>query len=248
MAVKEYVFVFGFVARFSSCMLPSLWMKNCVSASKLMNDWPVTVIPNTIDTRIWKPKNKIKIRNKLKINNNTKTILFSALGGGKQHHKGKDLLIKSLKELNKKTNFEIIVVGENFSDSLSALGIKTHYLGHISDDNLLCDIYNCADVCVVPSRVESFCLTALEAQSCGVPVVSFNTCGLKDIIVNNKTGFLADSFNHKDLGKKILSILRDEKIHSFMSKNARNNVLKKFSYYEVVKKYNYLYKKIIKNH
>jgi hypothetical protein len=28
MAVKEYVFVFGFVARFSSCMLPSLWMKN----------------------------------------------------------------------------------------------------------------------------------------------------------------------------------------------------------------------------
>jgi len=226
---------------------PSLWMKNCVSASKLMKDWPVTVIPNTIDTRIWKPKDKINIRNRLKISNDTKTILFSALGGGEQHHKGKDLLIKALKELNKKTNFEIIVVGENFSHSLSALGIKIYYLGHINDDRLLCDIYNCADVCVVPSRVESFCLTALEAQSCGVPVVSFNTCGLKDIIVNNKTGFLADSFSHKDLGKKILSILNDQRIHRAMSRNARNNVLKKFSYHQVVKKYNDFYKKVIKN-
>ena len=223
-------------------------MKNCVSASKLMKDWPVTVIPNTIDTRIWKPKDKINIRNRLKISNDTKTILFSALGGGEQHHKGKDLLIKALKELNKKTNFEIIVVGENFSHSLSALGIKIYYLGHINDDRLLCDIYNCADVCVVPSRVESFCLTALEAQSCGVPVVSFNTCGLKDIIVNNKTGFLADSFSHKDLGKKILSILNDQRIHRSMSRNARNNVLKKFSYHQVVKKYNDFYKKVIKEY
>jgi glycosyltransferase involved in cell wall biosynthesis len=126
-----------------------------------------------------------------------------------------------------KTNFEIIIVGENFSHSLSTLGIKTYYLGHISDDRLLCDIYNCADVCVVPSRVESFCLTALEAQSCGVPVVAFDTCGLKDIIVNSKTGFLADSFSHKDLAKKILSIFSDQRIHRSMSRNARNNVLKK---------------------
>jgi len=223
---------------------PSLWMKNCVMDSKLMKNWPITVIPNTIDTGVWKPKSKYKLRNKLKINNDIKIILFSAMGGGNQYHKGKDLLIKALKNLKKKINFEIIVVGENFSQSLSKLKLKTYYLGYINNDKVLCDIYNCADVCVIPSRVENFCLTALEAQSCGIPVVSFNTCGQKDVIVDKKTGFLADSFDHQDLEKKILLILRNKKIHKFMSGNARNQVLKKFSYNKVVKKYVELYKKI----
>ena len=49
----------------------------------------------------------------------------------------------------------------------------------------------------------------------------------------------------KDLAKKILSIFSDQRIHRSMSRNARNNVLKKFSYYKVVKKYNDLYKKVI---
>ena len=32
-------------------------MAKCVNKSYLMNDWPVTVIPNTIDTEVWKPIN-----------------------------------------------------------------------------------------------------------------------------------------------------------------------------------------------
>ena len=76
----------------------------------------------------------------------------------------------------------------------------------------------------------------------------YNNMNSQNIIVNNKTGFLADSFSHKDLGKKILSILNDQRIHRSMSRNARNNVLKKFSYHQVVKKYNDFYKKVIKEY
>jgi len=144
-------------------------------------------------------------------------------------------------------NFEIIIVGENFSPSVSALGIKTYYLGHIKEDHLLRDIYNCADICVVPSKVESFCLTALEAQSCGTPVVSFNVCGLKDIIIDGKTGFLAKPFSYKDLEKKILLILSNKKIKKLMCSNARRHVLKSFSYPVVAKQYSALYSKVIRN-
>ena len=226
---------------------PSTWIKNCVTIAKLTKKWPVTVIPNTIDTKIWKIKNKNDLRNKLNINKNAKIIMFSALGGGNEHHKGKDLLIKALRILKKKINFEIIIVGENFSSSLSALGIQTYYLGHINNDYLLSDIYNCADLCVVPSRVESFCLTALEAQSCGIPVVSFNVCGLKDIVLNNKTGFLAKPFSYKDLEKKILLIHSNKKIEKVMRRNARRHVVKSFSYPVVAKLYSDLYSKVIRN-
>jgi glycosyltransferase involved in cell wall biosynthesis len=173
--------------------------------------------------------------------------MFSALGGGNEYHKGKDLLIKALHSLKKKINFEIIIVGEKYSSSLSTLRIKTHYLGHVNNDNFLSNIYNCADVCVVPSRVESFSLTALEAQSCGTPVVSFNVCGLKDIIINNKTGFLAKPFSYKDLEKKILLILSNKKKVKLMRRNARRHILKNFSYPVVAKLYSDLYSKVIRN-
>ena len=81
---------------------PSLWIKNCVTIAKLTKKWPVTVIPNTIDTRVWKVKNKNALRNELQINKNAKIIMFSALGGGNEYHKGKDLLIKALHSLKKK--------------------------------------------------------------------------------------------------------------------------------------------------
>ena len=226
---------------------PSYWIKNCVRSAKLTKKWPVTVIPNTIDTTFWKVMSKNHLRNKLNIKKDSKIVMFSALGGGNEHHKGKDLLIKALQILKKKINFEIIIVGENFSPSVSALGIKTYYLGHIKEDHLLRDIYNCADICVVPSKVESFCLTALEAQSCGTPVVSFNVCGLKDIIIDGKTGFLAKPFSYKDLEKKILLILSNKKIEKLMCSNARRHVLKSFSYPVVAKQYSDLYSKVIRN-
>jgi glycosyltransferase involved in cell wall biosynthesis len=226
---------------------PSSWIKHCVNVAKLTKNWPVSVIPNTIDTKVWKINNKSYLRKKFNINRDIRIVMFSALGGGNEYYKGKDLLIKALKILKKKIDFEIIVVGENFSRTLSTLGIKTYYFGHINDDYLLSDIYNCADVCVVPSRIESFCLTALEAQSCGIPVVAFNVSGLKDIIISNKTGFLAKPYSYNDLEKKILLILSNKKIATLMSKNSRQRVLKSFSYPVIAKQYSNFYLRVVKN-
>ena len=50
----------------------------------------------------------------------------------------------------------------------------------------------------MPSRVESFCNTACEAQSCGIPVLSYEVGGLIDIINHKKTGYLASPFDIKD--------------------------------------------------
>lgn len=56
--------------------------------------------------------------------------------------------------------------------------------------HLLSSWYRAADVCVVPSRSESFGLVALEAAACGTPVVASSVGGLRTLVDHGKTGFL----------------------------------------------------------
>jgi D-inositol-3-phosphate glycosyltransferase len=69
----------------------------------------------------------------------------------------------------------------------------------------LVDWYRAADVCVVPSRTESFGLVALEAAACGTPVVANRVGGLRSIVDDGETGFLvADG----DYAERVRSLLQ----------------------------------------
>lgn len=57
---------------------------------------------------------------------------------------------------------------------------------------LLSTYYRAADVCLVPSRSESFGLVALEAAACGTPVVASDVGGLQTLIDHGRTGYLVE--------------------------------------------------------
>jgi D-inositol-3-phosphate glycosyltransferase len=73
----------------------------------------------------------------------------------------------------------------------------------------LADWYRAADVCVVPSRTESFGLVALEAAACGTPVVAANVGGLRSIVQHGTTGFLVDGRDPQDFARPIEALLAD---------------------------------------
>jgi D-inositol-3-phosphate glycosyltransferase len=75
--------------------------------------------------------------------------------------------------------------------------------------HLLSTYYRAADVCVVPSRSESFGLVALEAAACGTPVVAAAVGGLRTLVDDGRTGFLVEGREPTLFAAGIESILGD---------------------------------------
>lgn len=189
---------------------PSSWMAECAKNSVLFKDYPITTIPNALNTNIYKPLDKVFCRDLLNLPKDKKIILFGAMGGGKDPNKGYDLLIEALKNLSTKVDNDdilCVIFGQNKPEHVPILPFKTKWLGHIHDDEKLAILYNTASVMIVPSRQENLPQTATEAQSCGCPVVAFDTTGLKDIIEHKKTGYLAKPFDPIDMSAGINFIL-----------------------------------------
>jgi glycosyltransferase involved in cell wall biosynthesis len=69
---------------------------------------------------------------------------------------------------------------------------EAEYLGWVNHSDLPA-LYSSADIFILPSRFDTFGCVVLEAMSCGLPVISYNTKGPKDIINNDKNGFLAET-------------------------------------------------------
>src|SRR5690606_25994876 len=145
---------------------PSNWLKGELLKSEVFKGKEVKVIPNPLDTDLFKKGDKMQLRKKLKLPTDKKLILFGANKSTLDINKGFDLLQKAL--INIDSDHELVVFGASSGENIS--GIKTHYLGKIDEEEKLAEIYSCADVMVVPSRQENLPSTVLEALSCGVPV------------------------------------------------------------------------------
>lgn len=226
---------------------PSNWLAKCVAESSLMKNWPISVIPYPIDTNFWKPLDKKIARVKLNLDFDGPLILFGSMYGGKDPRKGYDLLLSAIKSIKSKNSIKklgLVIFGEDKPKSKLDHGFSIHYAGHLYDNLTLRALYNAADVVVVPSRQDNLPLVAIEAQTCGTPVVSFDINGLPDVIEHQKTGYLAKPYDIKDLANGINWVL-EESDSMQICKNARKLSIEKFSEKKIAESYLSIYKKIL---
>lgn len=225
---------------------PSHWLAECVKQSELMRNWPVTVIPNALDTTAWQPVERAIARRLLGLSEMGPIIAFGAMGGGRDPHKGADLLFSALTHLQGQIpGLQLLIFGERRPENLPDIGFPMHYLGHLHDDLSLKVVYSAADAMVVPSRKEAFGQTASEAHSCATPVICFDTSGLSDIVTHKQNGWLAKAFDTEDLATGIQWVLEDEHRKDALSKQARADAVAKFSYPVVAKAYLAVYEQVL---
>jgi len=85
---------------------------------------------------------------------------------------------------------------------------------------MLSTYYRAADVCVVPSRSESFGLVALEAAACGTPVVAAAVGGLRTLVDHGRTGVPSESRDPQQDAAAIATLLDSPELASAMSEAA----------------------------
>lgn len=76
-------------------------------------------------------------------------------------------------------------------------------------------------VFLMPSEIESFGLAALEAMSCGVPVVASRVGGVPEVVVDGESGFLHAVGDVESMSASTLKLLEDSALHRRMSEAAR---------------------------
>ncbi len=194
---------------------PSTWLAHCASRSALMNDWPITVIPNPIDLATWAPLEQRQARALLQLPQDRPLVLFGAMGGTADPRKGADLLLEALQRLRVQVagtsleQLELVVFGQSSPANPPDMGFPINYTGRLNDDLSMRLLYAAADVFVIPSRQDNLPNTGLEAHACGTPVVAFRTGGLADIVDDRSTGVLAEPFDPVSLAAAIGWVFED---------------------------------------
>ena len=134
--------------------------------------------------------------------------------------KGLDVAVRALAALGRPDATLLVVGGASgaggalevarIHDLVDQLGVADQVrLVDPQPHHLLSTYYRAADVCVVPSRSESFGLVALEAAACGTPVVAAAVGGLRTLVDDGRTGFLVEGREPGLFAAGIESILGD---------------------------------------
>ena len=214
-----------------------------VKASPLLGKFPVSVIPNGLDTNEFAPRNKRAAREILDLPADARIVLFAA-EYVTLRRKGLDLLVAALGQLREIPTLFLLSMG---SGHCEIPGQITHrHLGRIQDDRMLSIVYSAADLFVFPSLQETFGQTALEAMACGTPVVGFEGVGcIPELVSCGVTGRKVPLGDVAALRAAIAQLLRDPARLKEMSVHCRRLVVEKYNLELQAKSYAQLYGSLI---
>jgi D-inositol-3-phosphate glycosyltransferase len=176
----------------------------------------VEVIPPGVDHAAFSPGDAAPARRRLHLPVERPVLLFV---GRIQPLKGADLALGCLAELPEAVTL-VVVGGPSGADGPAELE-RLHALActlGVADrvrwvppqpHEALADWYRAADVCLVPSRSESFGLVALEAAACGTPVVASDVGGLRSLVADGETGFLVETRTPAAFAAPVAALLAD---------------------------------------
>ncbi|MGC8803137.1 MAG: glycosyltransferase [Bacteroidales bacterium] len=218
----------------------SQWLRERATISSLLIGKTVHAIPNPIDTETYRPIDKEKYRKQLGLNPLKKYILFVAANVN-NYFKGFSYFVESVEILTKQNpeichSVEILIAGKVKDPNVfRPLSVPYRLLGIVSTDSML-TVYNAADLYVTSSLQENLPNTVMESLACGLPVVAFKVGGIPEMIEHRQNGWLAEFKSASSLAEGIRWCLF-ETDYAKLSINAREKVLREYTYKIVAEKY-----------
>lgn len=106
------------------------------------------------------------------------------------------------------------------------------------------ELYRVADVAVFPSLYEPFGIVALEGMAAGIPVVSSDAGGLKEIVKHGETGLTSFASDPASLSWAIRECLRDPAKSQKMAQTAQERLVEDFAWPDLAKRTNQIYEQV----
>jgi len=100
------------------------------------------------------------------------------------------------------------------------------WVGKMKD---IASLYGESDIAALPSYREGLPKSLLEAAACGLPIVTTDVPGCREIVQHQKTGLLVPVRNVLDLADALEKLLKDENLRHRLGKEARLSVENHFS-------------------
>lgn len=181
---------------------PSRWLAQ-LARRGLWKSHRVEVIPNGIDTELYKPQNVTKCRAELGLPMDSPVILASY--HPIPHYKGAST-VSGLVELFRDQPWQWAIIGSEPPTSISSLP-NVRSFGHVTSEQTKISLFACADLYVHASLAENLPNTIIECMMCGTPTVAFDVGGVPELVRPGVTGWLATTHTAEALGAALSTAL-----------------------------------------
>jgi N-acetyl-alpha-D-glucosaminyl L-malate synthase BshA len=227
---------------------PSEFLRRATWANfDIPDDFPIEVIPNFVDTDEYVPRGD---RGRLRCylpGLGDEPVLFHTSNFRPVKRIGD--VVSVFAAVNREVPCRLVLVGDGPERSpaerrLRELGLHDR-VACLGKQEAFADLLAAADVFLLPSETESFGLAALEALSCGVPVVASDVGGLPEVVDHGATGFLAPIGDVQAMAGRVLELLRDPARRRAFGERARSRALERFRLEPAIDRYEALYRRLI---
>jgi glycosyltransferase involved in cell wall biosynthesis len=187
----------------------------------------LTVVPVGVDHEVFRPYDDVvKKEGRLMVTSSSDVPM-----------KGLVPLLEAIAKLRAEREIDLIVIGKpqpkgRVARTLDRLGLSdiVTTISGVSDEELA-RLYGEAEVAIVPSLYEGFSLPAIEAMSCGVPVVATTGGALPEVVgVSGETGLLVEPNNPEALVGAIGRLLDDAELRERLGAAGRERVIERFTW------------------
>lgn len=204
--------------------------------AKAFVDREIHIIPNGIDTALFKPMERNEaLGNILNVEGSKSKVI--GFVGELREKKGLAALLSGCAQLARKMPASLLIIGEiregedkklleEFQSTNPQLPITI--TGHIPHKDLPA-YYSLMDAFVHPSLRDGMPNALLEAMACGRPVIATSVGGAADVIEDGKNGIFINVNDANDLAEKIQELLDNPEKCVALGKNARESITGRFT-------------------
>ncbi len=205
----------------------------------------IEAIPNFIDTDVYAPRESCRYRELFAPNDEKVMVHTSNFRPVKRVQD----VIRTFEKVRQEIPVKLILIGDGPDrtecEALTRelkLQDDVRFLGK---QDPLVDILAASDLFMLPSQSESFGLSALEAMSCGLPVISTSIGGLPEVNLHTETGYIAEIGDIDRMARYAVDLLTNEAKYEAFSRAARRRAVEVFDKRIIVPQYEAFYERIL---